>query len=230
MTELIYDHTQLVEPNLLIPGKKPTGPVKVDNFSPYRDKLIHYYLFRTGQDEIGNNPWTEVGTVVPAMGGMDLSAGGISFGIEPGVESQTELSILIDLFLLPGALTEGSMQFITQKTTTVYGQWGSSSDIFVIKVASSSYVSSNACTAGPVTIVVTYNAGIVKMFQNGRLVDTVTDGDAITGVTGNTLRIGIDTDVLKIIAQSFGIWQRCLSDDLALGLSLDPYRFLVPKG
>jgi len=40
MPILVYDHTALVEPNLLIPGKKPIGPVEVDLSNEFGKHVI----------------------------------------------------------------------------------------------------------------------------------------------------------------------------------------------
>jgi len=45
MARFAYDHTQLVEPNLLIPGKKPVGPVRIDENHPYVDGFEDGYIF-----------------------------------------------------------------------------------------------------------------------------------------------------------------------------------------
>jgi len=42
---LVYDHTALIEPNLLIPGKKPIGPVKLDKTHPFLRGCTGYFPF-----------------------------------------------------------------------------------------------------------------------------------------------------------------------------------------
>ena len=50
MAQLIVDEVMLREPNLLVPGKEPVGPVKIDWSNPLTDKLRGaYYILQEGQ-------------------------------------------------------------------------------------------------------------------------------------------------------------------------------------
>ena len=64
---LIVDEVMLREPNLLVPGKKPVGPVKIDWNHILSKDLAAYWLFQSGhpRDMVGNNHGTYYADVKP---------------------------------------------------------------------------------------------------------------------------------------------------------------------
>ena len=69
---LIVDEVMLREPNLLIPGKKPVGPVKIDWSHPLTNKLKHAFILShlTGYRDLvsGILPTTNVATTIDNKG------------------------------------------------------------------------------------------------------------------------------------------------------------------
>ena len=50
MGQYYVDEAGLREPNLLIPGKKPVGPVKIDWSNPLTNGLVHFWLLNDGRE------------------------------------------------------------------------------------------------------------------------------------------------------------------------------------
>ena len=71
---LIVDEVMLREPNLLVPGKKPVGNVKIDWSNPLADKLVSFVMCESGLDLVSSVLGTRNGTITPSIIGTNRAS------------------------------------------------------------------------------------------------------------------------------------------------------------
>ena len=103
---LIVDEVMLREPNLLVPGKKPVGPVKIDWSHPITDRLVAAYIFRA------NEP-AAVDLVTGAVTPFDPSMGASPEGVD-----MTSVSNVTDLPAPSEIAGSSQFTFVTRARST----------------------------------------------------------------------------------------------------------------
>ena len=255
---LIVDEVMLREPNLLVPGKKPVGPVKIDwGHSITLDMAASWVpLPSNGAIDLVNNnmPASLIGDGWQAPNG-DIGWRTSTDGDELRYSYVKNYSMGGDFTLywrgyIYGEVA-GSMCFMGNLNGAFNpGEWGlisrgdSSLDeiLFTIRGDGNTSVIFDTASTWPAiqpglyTIVVTQkNSGTWKLWNKypGGLY-TETDSDATylpyTALTQDLVinDRGNGTDTIDAVYLSGGIWNRALSDDEVNSLIYDPYQFLIP--
>jgi len=246
MGQYYVDEAGLREPNLLIPGRKPVGAVKIDwaNSGLENDILAWYLMNDSGTsltDIAAGNAGTLIGSV--SRGPQDLLfAGGrvsLPITIQQQIDAAEELTIIAWVYVTSDA-ADG----------TVVGCWaGTGNFLFWADVGGSG--KGYACivrTAAKLVragedvasltlntwqcVAVTYAAPTLRIYVDGVQVASDTGGSTIDA---SITAPAIGSDGAAVSDRAFTgkmkdvrIWKKALSATSIYNHYIDPYQFLIP--
>jgi len=241
---LVYDHTQLVEPNLLIPGKKPVGPVKIDPYAlscpirfcmfPERRKEIigsrvPVNFLNTGVsiiDEVGVGDYFHTPNMSTNFSVVNTVRG---FTVDGSVG--TDESFTIVLHILTGLQDTdyhyiaglGSNLAIASKNAGGSGQWA-------LYIGSSTYGAGSTLAANSEYVLVVRRKGAdISFFKNGIKESEAYANSIAAGGTSLTWNSYTPAGGYGFAGygKSITFIDGALSDSECIDLTSDPYQFLI---
>jgi len=240
MPILVYDHTALVEPNLLIPGKKPIGPVE---FGEKRPPHLHSYFPLTKNPR--NLANTNHGTLVNAPefvirnGYRCILFNGINNYVS--FPSDTSLPFTLSPFTVSFWIcptvatgTGGYMRVFSYDELTFWWQHGNSDFQLSLSWYNGGWVKVRLTSTPPTNqwshIAFTYNAANAVIYYNGR---EEADGGAMVPPTSTVYKLAIGSKrggagYYSGAVRDFEIHSRALSATEIQQIYYDPYQTLVP--
>lgn len=253
MGKLWLPDSRLEMPELLEPGRKPVGNVKIDWTHPLAKRLEEYCLFGDTYDSAsGLNVTSSLGVKKNGKS-VDFSAP-ISYlrysPFIPKIDEIGKISICTRLFLSSTAddqiLIEKSIDIFTDGWVLFFDAAGPNGarvfDFYVATSVNSSRASpSNSHSTGWYDIVATFDSDLaaaarVKIYVNAvDETDGIADGTgaANSGGVGHFLQCGMHSTVsdrryFDGLMDYMAIFSRALSSQEALTISRSPYQFLIP--
>jgi len=248
---VIVDEAALREPNLLVPGKKPVGNVRIDWSHPLTTGLKNYFWI-DGKDTIvdlvnGVPSWTKVGTLLhtPTIYGMSLNSQNAAGRIhtQSNIPNMDDSTYSLFAIFIP--------DYVATSLSLVYASSYDAETRIQIGASATGYIEySTRGTINPyitVSDVNTYTLGqkySVMGISNGRsdhklYVDngaTAVDSSPVTRSTTS----GADTVCLNGLERSgtdFSgsgrlihacMYTKALNAEERQSLMSDPYQFLIP--
>ena len=252
MAQLIVDEVMLREPNLLVPGKKPVGPVTIDFSHPIGRDMLWYYLCNPEEKvyKADQGSWVTFDNDTPSTG--------YSFGPSDGsmakkLSSQTSNFNDSDDDTWINNLNRQNFSFFCDfyfhnasgsVSTAVFGdaQVSGSGYNWMIYYSFASgwgfYVVTSAVKLTPWTATIdntryrmlcTYDGAFIRGYINGKYIGA-------TAQTGNVALTNLqltfnrwnNSSAIKADYFSAGIINRALSSTEAIDFTRDIYQFLIP--
>jgi hypothetical protein len=235
----VVDRSMLREPNLLIPGKKPIGPVKIDWSNPLSIGLIEYYLCNSYRSLFGRNltPATSSNYEVRAINGDQYiwqSNSQATATLDSFISASSPITILIK-FINIQSFGNDNRHFINSSSSSIICRSTNSSAYeFLVNSLTNDRIShSFAFTAGESFVgggswggTGTYLRVITSTESDGTKITQ--NGSASTGTYSSathTINVnGGSMDGLVWIS----CWNRQLSEVEVNEFIADPYQFLIP--
>lgn len=230
-------------PELLIPGRKPVGPVEIDNANPLSRGLIYCELFTPQKELTGNGRNSAIGGTTK----YEISEKGPTLHTDSGAGDYYDSKFSPDLhgsgkqfsviFMIKGFSAEGT--YIAQRDGTnskwqLFRQAGNIK--FYSDITTTTLVSLDDTDAWYTIGISRTQGSDILTYVNGVLVDTTTSaGVGDTGLAnisiGNRWEVypttGFQREGFFIFAY---VWEdRFLTDAEHAEIARDPYQFLKPK-
>ena len=221
----------LREPNLLVPGKKPVGPVKIDWNHPLARGLIEYILA------------TNIG-MVKVINPSVASAGDVE--IRQGTPTWNPNTTTLITLNEPVNISGGRNFSLMQCWVNVQDNWKDNGCLrradhdsnhfgqtvrngtnlyyknMDVSVSDSPYVEGEAYVCVSTADYNNLSNAIGRFYTNGAFVLE------IVSTRGYTYELGLlDYDDTTATMAS-AVWKRTLNDEEALSMTRDPYQFLIP--
>jgi len=235
------------EPNLLIPGKKPVGPVKIDWDHPTtRDlKILHYVQGLQARDLVKDIfPKDYDGTWTVDSEGYSLTVSGNGGGLEYADLEDARLGGTAFTIWWRGIPTETNNNdaFIGRRNSFSDGYWAVATSAsqtvkFFCHNGSPSDVTFGGLSAYSLNEKLSLYITCDGVQEFKRIINytksTDTDSGAIPSGNNthdfniNTLQYGGNNE-LNGVNYIAGIWHRELSDAECYSLTDDPYQFIIP--
>ena len=237
---LIVDEVMLREPNLLVPGKKPVGPVKIDWSHPSANGLVGCYLLNS--TAVVNLAKGKVGNMLPAEGVIKGNNAYFPYHLETG-EAEGHLIDLYSDDLMPEAtiMTSGYQAFVDIGYGRYWTETGADGSEFTIsnRTTDNRFTLKVGGTAWYIFGTVSVNPQVVSLSW-----DQVTGDQRFITQTAKTTRTSAFSPPtnaqVKLGARAnyhdYGcewlywvyFWNRVISDKEEANIRLDPYQFLIP--
>jgi hypothetical protein len=242
---LLFPNDRLSMPELLIPGRKPTGPVTIDWDNPLSKGLKRFYLL--GPTFIGDL----VSSKTLAFAGTDFPRthldGAISFNGTNNYAYHDNgqmadviydgATLIADPKLKSGAADAfhtvyrhevGGTNKIEIIRNSISNKW----EFNILKGSESVCQSIDDSVNGElVTLAGTYDKTTAKLYKNGILQDTQTAASGSIGAIGDSMHIGSwegTADFFDGFLNYAIVYDRALEESEILSLFNDPYQFLKP--
>ena len=248
---LIVDEVMLREPNLLVPGKKPVGPVKIDWSHSLANGLNAYFILNSNQPQdlvTGQTGTLNSGaSYAPKSNGMTLDiryfqADSLSFPYHPNynianldgftflenVYQPTNRIANLYIFAPSGSSPTVDGTNLQQILSTKYMRWQYKEG------TTTKYVQSTVpIWPTDINIDVFYGLRWINGTGYKYWVNNVTDIPITTDQIGSfdtsePFRIGNISSTFECGHYWLGLWKRSLTDAEVLSIKSDPYQFLIP--
>ena len=246
MSQLIVDEVMLREPNLLVPGKKPVGMVKIDWSHPLTRGLRTAILY----DGLSLSPHF----IYDDIGGFAWENGGILSGADTHGKYQTSAGInrfistktFSNIGLVDGVTCLSVVSF---KITSVdIGLFGSTSTVPQVFLDTSGGNLRLALYTGTASVYSSVEYSSAQYLQCAYSINAITDiGNSYVNGKQTHDDVGIGTSAMAGAIEFAGastksgllnnsnsqvyssfLWKGILSNSELQSLSLDPYQFLIP--
>ena len=236
---LIVDEVMLREPNLLVPGKKPVGPVKFNPDFPYKvDAMVLYESSPkviAGSNISANYVNLSANSINGFYNNIGADMGGSSYGY-----SNQDLSTVMNSHGNTGTII---VHYYVKDTlplnTPIF--WGTRLTFYKLASGNAnnriggvfwSEITTSAFDIGHHILVLSWGGPLNKeryLYVDGKF-ENSTDNDGVTGADYASIDIprydgGNST---KRHYYSFSYFRETLPGNLCLSLSLDPYQILIP--
>ena len=254
---LIVDEVMLREPNLLVPGKKPVGPVKIDWSIPLTDQLNRLHVFTNGvvyDISAYRSPNIDSHTTIVGPGGLGVNYNGSQYssynlpliGGFPGGGSFGDITGLSTIAVLMSSTSTGNGQWIYSASESTDNDpiYGVQQNISVAGVYSRGNLAADVHFS--LTGTSTINDGKPHMIvcRGSRLSGGTSylyvDGIQEDSTAVSTGQVDYDREAIGALVRATvgsyytgnvymcAAWDRQLSDNEVKSFSADPYQFLIP--